>query len=100
MCGCGFRFGSGGEQRALAGERALAREAAWRTAGIGGALIVVGLVLTLASFVNAKHGPSFILYGMVGTGGIWLARGLGRLRAIDQLPPIPVDEPSLAEEDD
>ena len=99
VCGCGFRFGAGA-QRALVGERARAREGAWWTAAFGGGMVVIGLILTLASLSSPNRGTSYIFYGVIVAGCIWLTRGLSRLRTIDALPPLATDEPSLDEEGD
>jgi hypothetical protein len=93
VCGCGFRFGAR-DQRALVGERVRLREAAWWSAAFGGGVLVVGIALTFVSLSNPNRGSSFVFYGMMLFGCIWLVRGLSRLRAIDQLPPIRTEEPA------
>jgi hypothetical protein len=54
----------------------------------------------LVSFSNPNGGSSFIFYGMLAVGGIWLVRGITRLRAVDELPPIRTDESEPNDEAD
>jgi hypothetical protein len=62
-------------------------------------MIVSGLLLTAGSFSNPNRG-SAVIYGMMIVGCIWLVRGLGRLRAIAQLPPLRTENPIVNEEAD
>lgn len=99
VCGCGFRFGAGG-QRALVGERVRARDAAWWTAAAGGGIATIGLGLTVATFLNPTGGSAIVFYGMILVGSVWVIRGLTKLHAIDALPPIPPDDPGFGDDDD
>ena len=73
--------------------------AQWTTA-LGGLVAAIGLALTVVSFLNPNQGSSFIFYGMIFVGGIWLVRGITRLRAIDELPPLEVEDPQFEDEGD
>jgi hypothetical protein len=99
ICGCGFPFGAR-DHRLLVGERIRLREGAWWTAVFGGGILAIGLVLTFASISHPNRGSSSIFYGMMVVGCIGLVRGAGRIRAIDQLPPIRTDEPTTDDEAD